>query len=47
MNTVRHSKYFLLLLLAFGLAVGPALRAQDKPAAPTEPAAASAEPAKP
>lgn len=53
MKTVRHPKYFLLLLLSLGLTLGLALRAQDKPAAPTEPdvpaqpVAAPAEPAKP
>jgi len=57
MKTVRHPKYFLLLSLAFALALGPSLRAEDKPAAPAEPAVvapaapvaavASAEPAKP
>lgn len=38
MTTVRYPQFFLLLLLAFGLAFGPALRAEDKPAAPAEPA---------
>ncbi len=47
MNTVRHPNYLLLLLLALGLALGPVLRAQDKPAAPAEPVVAPAEPAKP
>lgn len=54
MTTVRYPKILLLLLLGFGLACGPALRAEDKPVAPTEPApvaqaapAAPAAPAKP
>ncbi len=48
MTTVRYPKFFLFLLLAFSLALGPALPAEDKPAAPAEPApVASAEPAKP
>jgi uncharacterized RDD family membrane protein YckC len=42
MTTVRYPKFFLLLLLAFGLVLGPLLLAEDKPAAP----AAPAEPAK-
>ncbi len=46
MNTVRYPR-FLVLLLALGVAFGPALRAQDKPSAPAEPAAAPAQPAQP
>ena len=53
MITVRPPKYFLLLLLSLGLALGLALRAQEQPAAPAEPevpvqpVAAPAEPAQP
>ncbi len=47
MKTVRRPNYFTLLLLALGLTLGPALRAQDKPSAPAAPAVASAEPEKP
>lgn len=46
MNTVRHSKQLLFLLLALGLAFGPDLRAEDKPSAPAQPAVAPAEPQK-
>src|SRR5438105_2650216 len=38
MTTVRALRIFPLLLLAVGLAFRPALRAEDKPAAPPEPA---------
>ncbi len=46
MNTVRYPKY-LLCLFALGLALGPALRAEDTPVAPPASAVAPAEPAKP
>ena len=55
MKTASLSKYYLPLLLAVGLTLGLALRAQEKPAAPAEPevpaqsaaVTAPAEPAKP
>jgi uncharacterized RDD family membrane protein YckC len=43
MKTASHPKYFLLLLLTLGLALGPALRADEAPPAPP---AAPAEPEK-
>jgi uncharacterized RDD family membrane protein YckC len=39
MKTVSHLKYFLLLLVAFGLALGPAVHGQEAPAAPSAPEA--------
>ncbi|MES1168626.1 MAG: RDD family protein [Oleiharenicola lentus] len=47
MNTVRHPKYIVFLLLALGLVIGPVLGAQDKPEAPAAPEAAPAAPVVP